>query len=61
MDKEKQILQGVPPWVQHFLIHVVKRSASVLITWIEDVREANREAVKVIDQAEIPGYNGQKK
>lgn len=61
MDKEKQILQGVPPWVQHFLIHVVKRSASVLVAWIEDVREANREAVKTIDQPEHISYNGQRK
>lgn len=54
---EKQALQSVPPWVLHFMTHVLKRSASILIKWIDDAREAN----KVIDQQETISYNGQKK
>ncbi len=34
--------QQIPPWLRHFLIHVVKCSAMLLVTWIDDVKEANR-------------------
>ena len=34
--------KNIPPWVQHFLIHVVKRCAMVLVRWIDDMKEENR-------------------
>lgn len=44
----------IPPWLFHFLVHVVKRCATILVKWIEEVQEMN----KVIDQTESISYNG---
>jgi hypothetical protein len=35
-----QDAQAIPPWVRHFLIHVVKRSALILVKWIEEIQAA---------------------
>ncbi len=37
-----QEVQGMPPWVRHFLVHVVKRCAMIVVKWIEDMQEAGR-------------------
>ncbi len=34
--------KNIPPWVQHFLIHVVKRCAMVLVRWIDDMKEEGK-------------------
>jgi len=34
--------RSIPPWFRHFLVHVVKRSALILVRWIEDVQAANK-------------------
>jgi hypothetical protein len=34
--------KNIPPWVQHFLVHVVKRCAMVLVRWIESVQEESK-------------------
>lgn len=39
--------RDVPPWVQLFLIHVLKRFAGILIAWIDEMQEANREVAGV--------------
>lgn len=44
--------QEVPPWVQLFLIHVMKRFAGILLAWIDEMQEANREPI-----AEQSNYN----
>lgn len=39
--------RDVPPWVQLFLIHVMKRFAGILVAWIDEMQEANREVATV--------------
>lgn len=36
-------IQQIPPWLKHFLVHVVKRCATILIAWIDEVKESSRE------------------
>jgi hypothetical protein len=33
----------MPAWLRHFLVFVVKRSASILVDWIEGLKEATKE------------------
>lgn len=40
----------MPEWVQHFLVHFVKRSAKMLITWIDDARDANIINPKIVNR-----------
>lgn len=47
------VYRDVPPWVQLFLIHVMKRFAGILVAWIDEMQEANRE----IATAERGNYN----
>ncbi len=35
-------VQQMPPWVKHFLLHVVKRCATILIAWIDEMKEESR-------------------
>jgi hypothetical protein len=37
-------LTTVPPWLKHFLVHVVKRCLGIIDKWIEDVRSADKDA-----------------
>lgn len=37
---DKSALKTVPPWLRHFLVHVVKRCCGVVVSWIEDVQQA---------------------
>lgn len=39
--------QQMPPWVRHFFIHVVKRCASIVMTWCEQMQEASKESYQV--------------
>lgn len=34
--------KNIPPWAQHFLVHVVKRCAMILVKWIEDMQEDSK-------------------
>lgn len=36
-------VQQIPPWLRHFLVYVVKRSATHLVEWIDNMKEASRE------------------
>ena len=38
-------LNSVPPWLQHFFIHVIKRCAGILTNWIEEMQTANKEPI----------------
>jgi len=38
MDKFN--VTDIPPWIRHFLVHVVKRCANILVKWIEDMQKA---------------------
>lgn len=29
--------KDIPPWLRHFLVHVVKRCAMILVKWIDDL------------------------
>ncbi len=40
LNQNGQADSQMPPWVQHFLVHFVKRSAKMLITWIDDAKDA---------------------
>jgi hypothetical protein len=35
-----QDAQAIPPWVRHFLVHVVKRCLKIAIVWIEEIQAA---------------------
>lgn len=56
MDNKLQVaeVKQIPPWFKHFLIHVVKRCAVILVAWIDDVKELSREN----GQIEANGSNG---
>lgn len=40
-------VQQMPPWVRHFFLHVVKRCATILIAWIDEMKESSRETPQV--------------
>lgn len=46
-NDKRAALCGVPPWVQLFLIHVIKRCAGIVVAWIDEMQEANREVAGV--------------
>jgi hypothetical protein len=39
--------QQIPPWVRHFLVHVVKRCASTVVQWCDQMQEASRESYQI--------------
>lgn len=49
MDNKLQAVEvkQIPPWLKHFLIHVVKRCAVILVAWIDDVKELSRESSQI--------------
>lgn len=64
---ERARLTEIPPFLRHFLREVVKRSAMLLIRFIDDVEEANksdeildREGYVVGRQKREPEYPGRK-
>lgn len=44
---QRNDVQQIPPWVKHFLIHVVKRCAVILVAWIDEVKESSKEPYQV--------------
>lgn len=48
-------VQQIPPWFKHFLIHVVKRCAVILVAWIDDVKEMSKEGYQQIEQGNPNG------
>lgn len=35
---------GIPPWLRHFLVHVVKRCIMIWVAWINEIeKEAKKE------------------
>ena len=46
----KNPLNSVPPWLQHFLIHVVRRCLGIVNKWIDEVQEANEKLVTTYNE-----------
>ena len=36
---DDSIYTSIPPWLRHFLVHVVKRCAMILVKWIDGMIE----------------------
>ncbi len=53
---QKADVQQIPPWVRHFMLHVVKRCCMTIVAWIDQMNEAS----KAPESVEYIGANGRK-
>jgi hypothetical protein len=46
--------EQIPPWVKHFLIHVIGRCCSIVVKWIEEMKDVDKGTAQI----EATGSNG---